>query len=174
VSELDIHIRALEPDDEPVVNAIFNQRGVVEDTLQLPYTSLTERRERFTFDPTVRALVAEVEGQVVGMAALHLYDRRRAHVGSLGMSVDERYQGQGVGTALMRALLDLADNWFNLRRVELTVYCDNAPGVRLYEKFGFVVEGRHRAYAFRNGAYADAYAMARLQAEPPLVFDQPE
>ena len=38
------------------------------------------------------------------------------------------WQGMGVGTALMRAALDLADNWLGLRRVELTIYADNATG----------------------------------------------
>jgi putative acetyltransferase len=47
--------------------------------------------------------------------------------------------------------------------VELVVYADNAAGVALYEKFGFEVEGTHRRYAFRDGEYVDAYAMARLR-----------
>jgi putative acetyltransferase len=63
----------------------------------------------------------------------------------------------------MEAALDLADNWLNLTRVELTVYTDNAAGIALYEKFGFEIEGTHRRYAFRNGEYADAYSMARVR-----------
>jgi putative acetyltransferase len=43
------------------------------------------------------------------------------------------------------------------------VYTDNGAGVALYKKFGFEVEGTHRRYAFRNGAYVDAYSMARLK-----------
>ena len=79
------------------------------------------------------------------------------------MAVHDHFQGHGVGTALMRALMDLADNWYGLRRLELTVYCDNAAAVRLYEKFGFVVEGTGRQYARRNGELVDAYFMARLK-----------
>ena len=37
-------------------------------------------------------------------------------------------------------------------------------GIALYEKFGFEIEGTHRRYAFRDGAYVDAYTMARLRA----------
>jgi putative acetyltransferase len=61
----------------------------------------------------------------------------------------------------MEAALDLADNWLNLTRVELTVFTGNVAAVALYEKFGFEIEGTHRRYAFRNGEYVDAYAMAR-------------
>jgi putative acetyltransferase len=33
----------------------------------------------------------------------------------------------------------------------------------LYRKFGFVEEGLLHAYAYRDGAYVDALAMARLR-----------
>jgi putative acetyltransferase len=64
---------------------------------------------------------------------------------------------------LMRAALDLADNWLNLTRIELTVYVDNSSAVALYKRFGFEIEGTHRRYAFRNGEYVDAYSMARIR-----------
>jgi putative acetyltransferase len=79
------------------------------------------------------------------------------------MAVRDDWQGRGVGTALLGKALDLADNWLNLSRVELTVYTDNAAGIALYEKVGFVREGTHRRYAFREGEYADAYSMARIK-----------
>jgi putative acetyltransferase len=79
------------------------------------------------------------------------------------MSVRDDWQGKGVGTALMAAALDLADNWLNLSRVGLTVYVDNSSAVALYKRSGFEREGTHRRYAFRNGEYVDAYSMARLR-----------
>ena len=89
---------------------------------------------------------------------------RMRHVGSIGMAVRDDWQGKGVGTTLMEAALDLADNWLNLTRVELRVYVDNAAAIALYEKFGFEVEGTHRRLAFRNGEYVDSYSMARLRS----------
>jgi len=67
-----------------------------------------------------------------------------------------------VGSALIVAGLDLADRWLNYRRLELTVYTDNVAALGLYRKFGFVIEGTHRDFAFRDGRYVDAHAMARL------------
>jgi putative acetyltransferase len=61
----------------------------------------------------------------------------------------------------MEAALDLADNWLNLTRIELSVYTDNQIGIALYEKFGFEIEGTHRRYASRSGEYVDAHSMAR-------------
>ena len=66
----------------------------------------------------------------------------------------------------MEAVLEIADNWMNLRRIELTVYFDNEAAQRLYRKFGFEMEGRLRDYAVRDGVFADAMSMARLRACP--------
>jgi putative acetyltransferase len=78
------------------------------------------------------------------------------------MAVRDDWQGRGVGSALMAAAIDLADNWLGFRRLELTVYVDNAAALALYRRFGFEVEGTLRQYALRAGAFVDAYTMARL------------
>jgi putative acetyltransferase len=78
--------------------------------------------------------------------------------------VSDAWQGQGVGKALMQAGVDLADNWLNLTRLELEVYSDNDPAIRLYERFGFEREGIMRQHAFRSGQYVDSLMMARLRS----------
>jgi putative acetyltransferase len=87
------------------------------------------------------------------------------------MGVHEGWQGQGVGSALIAGAVDLADNWYNLRRVEIEVFADNEPAIRLYRRHGFEVEGTMRDYAFRLGAYADAHMMARIRPDHPQVRD---
>lgn len=163
-----IHVRAREPRDVEALTAIFTCPGVVAGTLQLPYQSVEARRERLAQQaPDTYSLVAEVDGCVVGSLGLHLESApRRRHCGNFGVVVHDDFQGRGVGTALMAALVELGDNWLGLRRIELSVYTDNAPAIHLYEKFGFVTEGTARQYALRRGEYVDAYLMARLRASP--------
>lgn len=160
-----IHIRAREPRDYEAIAEIMRCPGVIAGTLQLPYRSVEERRERMQqHDPQFHALVAELEGRAVGSLGLHLeLPMRRRHAAGIGMFVHDDFQGRGVGSALMAALIDLADNWLGLHRIELHVYTDNAAAIHLYEKFGFVIEGTARHFAFRGGAYVDAYAMARIR-----------
>ena len=86
-----------------------------------------------------------------------------AHVGTVGLSVRTDYQDKGVGTALLRTLLELADNWLMLVRVELLVYADNQRAIHLYEKLGFEAEGRLRSNSIRDGRYEDDLIMARLR-----------
>jgi putative acetyltransferase len=83
-------------------------------------------------------------------------------VASFGIGVTDAYQGQGVGKLLTGAMMDLADNWLGLARLELTVFTDNTKAKALYEQFGFVLEGTMRGYALRRGWYSDTYCMARL------------
>ena len=111
------------------------------------------------------SLVASVENDLVGSLGLWLdsHSPRRRHVGGMGMAVHDHWQGQGVGTALLTAALELADNWLNLVRLELKVYTDNEPAIRLYQKVGFKIEGMLEKYAFREGRYVDAYSMARFK-----------
>jgi putative acetyltransferase len=79
------------------------------------------------------------------------------------MAVHDAFAGRGAGSALMAALLDVADRWLGLRRIELTVYADNSRAIALYERFGFEREGLHKAFALRDGVFVDALAMARLR-----------
>lgn len=110
-------------------------------------------------------LVACIDDQVVDHLNIHTSPNRprRRHAGQIGMVVRDDFQGQGVGTALLQAALDLTDNWLNLQRMELEVYTDNEPAVRLYTRAGFVIEGTLRQYAFRDGQYVDVYAMVRFK-----------
>ena len=66
-------------------------------------------------------------------------------------------------------LLDWADNWAGVLRVELTVHADNERAMALYRSMGFEEEGRHRAYAIKDGRYVDALCMARLHPNPPQI-----
>jgi L-phenylalanine/L-methionine N-acetyltransferase len=161
----EITIRAMEPDDVTAVYRIDDCPGVRHGTLQMPFQSLAAMRERFAIqqEGTYR-LVAEVKGEVVGVAGLHVErSPRRRHVGHIGMGVHDDHQGRGVGRELLRVLLDLADNWLNLHRVELEVYTDNAIGIHLYESNGFVIEGTRSDYAFRDGDYIDVVVMGRIR-----------
>lgn len=166
-----VTIRRVEPRDAEAVVACMSDPAVARGLLQLPYGSVEFWRKRIADMPHGGAdlmLVVERGGVVVGNAGLTAFPhQRRRHAVNMGIAVLPQSQGQGVGSALMAAVLDYADNWAHILRVELNVFTDNAAAIALYKKFGFVHEGTSRAFALRDGQYADVHFMARLHPNPP-------
>ncbi|WP_165312949.1 GNAT family N-acetyltransferase [Vibrio ziniensis] len=159
-----VEIRRAEPSDAKAIKKIYECKNAYSSTLQLPHPSLTLWEKRTTDVPdNVYVYVALVDGEIVGNLGFEVCTSpRRRHVASFGMGVKDDVQGRGVGSALLSTVVDLADNWLNLKRIELTVYSDNDRAINLYKKFGFAIEGESKAYAFRNGEYVSAYHMARV------------
>lgn len=155
--------------DADGLTAVYSDPTVIAGTMQLPFASPQLWRDRLiAADAPLMLVACTTEGTIVGNAGLHTNARtpRRAHAASIGMGVVEAHQRKGVGSQLMAALLDVADNWYGLARVELSVYTDNVGAIALYKKFGFETEGTFRSYALRDGELVDCYTMARLRVRP--------
>jgi L-phenylalanine/L-methionine N-acetyltransferase len=171
-----IRIRAAEPTDAEAISALIGSESVFEGTLQMPLMPVASRVERYSKIDTNNLHIVAVHAtdageQIVGTASLFQTHNslRRAHTRGLGITVAFGWQGQGIGHQLMLAALHWADNWAGVLRMELTVFADNARAVALYERHGFVREGQMRAFALRDGVYADALAMSRLHPNPPAL-----
>jgi putative acetyltransferase len=172
---MDILIRRAVVDDYEAIHRVHSTPKVTWGTLQIPFPTPETWRKRLADAPDgTLYLVACVDGEIVGDLGLmgNPNRPRRRHAAGVGMAVRDDWQGKGVGTALMQAAVDLADRWLNLYRLELEVYTDNEPALRLYQRFGFAIEGTLRAYAFRDGQYVDVYSMARLRN--PVGFAAPQ
>lgn len=164
-----VTIRPLQVDDAADLYAIISRPEVAENLLSLPSMMRAETEEWVKkLTPGRHRLVAEQNGRVVGSATLTQFQNpRMKHAGSLGLMVHPDFWGQGVASALLAALIDLADNWLNLRRVELEVFSDNPAAIHLYEKAGFEREGVKRMEAYGNGRWRDSLLMARLHRPEP-------
>ncbi|WP_445178144.1 GNAT family N-acetyltransferase [Pseudomonas sp. McL0111] len=160
-----IHLERFSESHIEGVAALYNDPAVTRQVLQMPFQSTEVWRQRVMADnERALKLVALHQGVVIGQLGLEAYSRvRRSHAGSLGMGVAVAWQGKGVGSKLLAAALDVADNWMNLHRVELSVYADNEAAIGLYRKFGFETEGLFRDYAVRDGQWVDTLSMARLR-----------
>ena len=179
-------IRRTSSKDAAAMAQLMSDPAVFGGLLQMPYPSEDGWRARLAEAPPAGkpelSLVTEREGAMareresaiigsvgsVGLDSVGVALRRR-HAMGLGILVARAAQGQGVGTALMQAACDYADNWLGTLRIELLVYADNAVAQHLYARFGFELEGRFRGYALRNGVFVDALAMARFHPKPPAI-----
>ncbi|MBY6187751.1 GNAT family N-acetyltransferase [Marinobacter hydrocarbonoclasticus] len=164
---MSITVRRAELTDATALRTTIAAPECYGNTLQLPHPSLQMWQQRLAqLTPDQHLLVAETEqGQVVGNLMLaQMTNPRRRHVGEVGMAVMPEWQGKGVGSALLAAAIELAEQWLALTRIELDVYPDNQAALALYARFGFEQEGIARAAAFRDGALVDVVRMARVRA----------
>jgi putative acetyltransferase len=159
-----LKVRALHPEDVDDLYHIWSNPKVGRSTMQLPSQEWWWSKERIDKRPPgYHRFVADLDGKAVGMSAISVSQNpRMGHTGNLGMIVAPGYWGLGIGSRLMEAVLDLADNWLNLRRVELEVHTDNPAAVHLYEKYDFEIEGTERFHTFGDGRWTDTYLMSRL------------
>ncbi|MCD7111805.1 GNAT family N-acetyltransferase [Rhizobium sp. DKSPLA3] len=162
-----LKLRAAEQRDVAGITELSNGPLYRAGTQRLPFQNeeTTARWLGSNGEAASLSVVAELDGRIVGLGGLHRQSGRRQHVAILGLGVHDDYQRQGIGVALLEALLDAAFNWLQIRRVELTVFSDNAGAIELYQRAGFRREGLLRAYAFRDGVYADVLAMALISPD---------
>lgn len=159
-------IRLLESRDFEQLHALYSERDAYFNTLQLPYQSVEHWQQKMSRHGHT-SLVAVRGEKLLGQISIELASSiRRRHVATLGMGVTASARGQGVGAILVRAAIEVCESWANVSRIELEVYTDNTPGIALYKKCGFVIEGTCRRYAYRDGAFVDVHIMARIKDMP--------
>jgi ribosomal protein S18 acetylase RimI-like enzyme len=109
-----------------------------------------------------RYVVAEENGRPVGHAVLEPMPLERiAHVQRLTIVVHPGHQRKGVGSALMKDLVEWAAGNPAVGKIELWVRAVNEGAIELYRKFGFVEEGRFRKrIRLEDGTHLDDVAMA--------------
>ena len=110
-------------------------------------------------------LCGKVEGEVVSIASLDGGLRPRIrHTAELGMSVRKAFWGRGVGSAMMEALLEFAQESRVLQYIHLGVRADNRAAFHLYRKFGFRACGLRKGF-LKIGAEAHDEILMELSRE---------
>lgn len=129
-----------------------------------PYTREMEREfiEQYSSDRRALLLVAIENDAVVGVLNFKpAENREEAHGGIFGISVDRDRRGRGIGTRLIRGLIDRAPA-LGVTRIGLETYANNPGAIRLYRRLGFEQEGVRRGGAIIDGEPTDIILMAML------------
>ena len=110
-------------------------------------------------DPDQHAVVAVLDGVIVGTGSLDVHDGMgqfdgdvwRRSEGLLGYLIDPAHAGNGHATEIARALLDLAFTELGLHRVTAGCFADNVASWRVMEKLGM----RREQHGVRDSWHAE-------------------
>ncbi|MGE6755569.1 N-acetyltransferase family protein [Rossellomorea sp. NPDC071047] len=138
--------------------------AVSEEVEKTPLHEEKVRIQRILDNIKETLIVAEVNGVVVGSIEFRSQTRKRlSHSGSVSMSISKDYRSMGIGKALLKALLDWAEENPLIEKVSLGVFSTNQRAISLYKQMGFLEEGRLiKEYKLNHGEYIDDVLMYKF------------
>ena len=105
-------------------------------------------------------VIGVINGEIISIAQVAAPPRKRiVHNGELAISVKKEYWSMGIGTEIMKLLIDFAKKTGVIKNISLGVKSDNEKAIKLYEKMGFEKVGAHKNFFNINGVYYDEILM---------------
>lgn len=106
-------------------------------------------------NPNSIMLLAKRNGKIVGNASFErISTNRMNHRGTFGISVLKEEWGKGIGSMLLKAIIDFAKQT-GANIISLEVRSDNVRAIKLYEKFGFEKLGTFKGFFKIDDEYID-------------------
>ncbi|MCF7798162.1 MAG: GNAT family N-acetyltransferase [Lentisphaeria bacterium] len=132
----------------------------VEDT-----QAFIERMDAAREKETVVCTVIFVENEIAGLVDLHAIDTTNKHA-SIGYWLGKQYEGLGIMTRAVEALIRYGFMKLQLERIEICVVPDNTRSRAIPERLGFTLEGTLRHYQRHNkNQYRDLMVYSLLSGE---------
>jgi L-amino acid N-acyltransferase YncA len=153
-------LRDLRPDDWPEVARIFEE-GIRTGNATFE-TEVPSWGEWDTAHLPKHRFVAEGDGRLVGWSALVPVSSRACYAGVAEVSayVGEEARGEGVGTALLAAVIESSER-AGIWTLETGVFAENEPSLRLLHRFGFRIVGTRERIGRLHGIWRDVVFLER-------------
>jgi putative acetyltransferase len=165
---LEVILRTPKREDLDDLMELIN--SLVDEKAEIARTEKVTREEEVAWVPKMLSslerdelffLVAEVGKKVVASSDIHILRGNEKHVGVLGIVVKRGFRDSGIGTEMMKTLVEQAMK-LGLKVLTLQAYATNGRAVHVYEKLGFVQTGRVPKKHFKEGQYIDEVIMTKL------------
>ena len=169
--EYELLIREAEPGDAAELVTFLNHVSVETDftSLDIEGILLTDTEMELFLDKQAHSenqitLVALLNDEIAGLVNITADQRKRVrHIGDLFIVIGKKYWNNGLGSVLLEEAIEWAQASGILRRLQLTVQTRNQAAVHLYQKHGFIIEGRQECGAYiEEGKFIDVYLMGKL------------
>jgi RimJ/RimL family protein N-acetyltransferase len=106
-------------------------------------------------------LVAEVKGRIIASSDIARQNGFQKHVGVVGIVIKKDFRELGIGTAMMRVLIEQAKK-MGMKILTLTAFASNKRAIHVYEKVGFLQTGLIPKKHLKQGKYIDEVIMTKL------------
>ena len=165
-----ITYRAPRPEEAEAIVAFYNAVGgetsylsFEKDEYPLDVPAQKQAILALEGDPINAMVLAMAGGEIAGIATISSSHKIKSrHNGELGIVVAGKYQGRGIGTELIRRLVDWARGNGVTTKLSLRTRADNVAAVQLYLRLGFTFEGCLKGDTLLNGQYYDTYWMGMM------------
>jgi acetyltransferase len=153
-----ILLRPMSPDDEARLGEFFG--AVTDDDLryfrdQVRDASLIHAWSEHLDYTKVLPLLALVKDRVVGNVSLHFCEGPKRHTAEIRLFLAKDFRRRGLGTKMLRTLIDLARKQ-GLAILEVEVVADDANAVKAFEALGFKPEATlENGFLFPDGEAHD-------------------
>ncbi len=156
----DLHIKMMQAEDWPDVQRIYREgieTGNATFETRVPEWDAWDGKTR----PQPR-LVARLDNQVVGWAALSSVSARAVYAGVCEVSVyvAAAARGQGVGKKLLQALVQASEE-LGIWTLQASIFPENQASIAIHEQCGFRILGRREKIAQHRGRWRDTILMER-------------
>lgn len=132
----------------------------LEQEINLNFKEKEELINAFLEKENSLLLIAEYENKIIGNIDLTGSVRKvMEHTAVIGMGMNKEWRNTGLGTALLAAIIEWAKANPILEIIWLQVYTENALGVSLYKKMGFVENGIIKGFFKHEESYFDNLTM---------------
>ncbi|MBN3859200.1 spermidine N1-acetyltransferase [Neisseriaceae bacterium PsAf] len=160
-------LRSLERVDLPYVHKLDNNQSVMRYWFEEPYAAYVELEELYDkhiHDQSERRFILEHNDQKIGLVELMEIDyvHRSAE---FALIIAPEHQGKGYAKEAVYLISEFAFSVLNLHKLYLVVDEENKKAMHIYEKAGFVQEGRLIDEYFSNGSYHTVIRMAMFQED---------
>ena len=147
-------IEAMKPANWESVRAIYEQGIITGNATFETEAPDWEQWNRCRLE--VARLVARCDGQVVGWAVLSPVSTRPVYAGvaEVSLYVAASARGRGVGTSLLRALIETSEK-VGIWTLQGSIFPENAASLSLVKRCGFREVGRRERIGQRNGVWRD-------------------
>ncbi len=158
-----LHLRLAQREDAAEILHLRSDRELLRYLDRDPCKDLTEAKEwiqrnQDDFKNNLGlnwVITLQPESKVIGTIGLWRFDLPN-HRAEIGYTLKTNYQGKGLMSEAMRAVLEFSFHSLNFHSIEANVNPENEPSKRLLERHGFRQEAYFRENYYYNGHFLDS------------------